>query len=99
MKLNFQNIGQSFMQIEEIVAFIWDQIHHSEETFTARVGDRIAQVVFMKIYNVDFEEVSDPCFLGKTKPGFDGFSSAGVATTKKFKRDPDSGMIVLTNKK
>ena len=53
----------------------------------------------MKIYNVDFEEVSDPCFLGKTKPGFDGFSSAGVATTKKFKRDPDSGMIVLTNKK
>ena len=53
----------------------------------------------MKIYNVDFEEVSDPFFLGKTKPGFDGFSSAGVATTKKFKRDPDSGMIVLTNKK
>ena len=53
----------------------------------------------MKIYNVDFEEVSDPCFLGKTKPGFDGFGSAGVATTKKFKRDPDSSMIVLTNKK
>ena len=53
----------------------------------------------MKIYNLDFQEGFDPCFLGKTKPGFDGFGSTGVTTTKKLKRDPDSSMIVLTNKK
>ena len=51
--------------------------HHPEKTFTIRTGDRIAQCVFMKKYNVEFEKVSDMGLLGNTKRGADGFGSTG----------------------
>ena len=54
-----------------------------KETFTIRTGDRIAQIVFMKKYNVTFEKVSDPLMLGNTKRGDDGFGSTGVGIRKK----------------
>ena len=47
--------------------------HHSEETFTVRTSDRIAQCVFMKKYNVQFEKVLDVSLSGNTKRGTDGF--------------------------
>ena len=51
--------------------------HHPEKTFTIRTGDRIAQCVFMKKYNVEFEKVSNMGLLGNTKRGADGFGSTG----------------------
>ena len=32
--------------------------HHKEKTFTVRAEDRIAQVVFMEKFNVEFRKVS-----------------------------------------
>ena len=63
--------------------------HHLEKTFTIRTGDRIAQCVFMKKYNVEFENVSDMGLLGNTKRGADGFGSNGCvgAVTKVIKLD------------
>ena len=37
--------------------------HHPGKTLTIRTGDRIAQCVFMKKYNVEFEKVSDMALL------------------------------------
>ena len=54
--------------------------HHSEKTFTIRTGDRIAQCVFMKKYNAQFEKVLDMSLLGNTKRGADGFDSTGDIT-------------------
>ena len=51
--------------------------HHPKKTFTIRTGDRIAQFVSMKKYNVEFEKVSDMALLGNTKRGADGFGSTG----------------------
>ena len=51
--------------------------HHPEKTFTIRTGDRIAQCVFMKKHNVEFEKVSNMGLLGNTKRGADGFGSTG----------------------
>ena len=59
--------------------------HHHEKTFTVRAEDRIAQVVFMEKFNVNFHKVSDPALLGKTKRGYDGFGSTGVEVIKKVK--------------
>ena len=62
--------------------------HHPEKTFTIRTGDRIAQCVFIKKYNVEFENVSDMTLLGITKRGADGFGSTeGVGVTKDIKLD------------
>ena len=57
--------------------------HHHEKTFTVRVEERTAQVVFMKTFNVNFCKVSDPALLGKTKHSHDGFGSTGVELIKK----------------
>ena len=63
--------------------------HHPKKTFTIKTGDRTAQGVFMKKYNVEFENVSDMGLLGNTKRGADGFGSAGGvgAVTKLIKLD------------
>ena len=51
--------------------------HHPKKTVMVRTGDRIAQCVFMKKYNVEFEKVFDMAFLGNTKCGADGIGSTG----------------------
>ena len=75
--------------------------HHPEKTFTIRTGDRIPQCVFIKKYNVEFENVSDMTLLGITKRGADGFgSTGGVGVTKDIKLDEsdseNSGNKTLT---
>ena len=60
--------------------------HNHEKTFTVRAEDRIAQVVFMEKFIVNFHKVSDPALLGKTKRGHDGFGSTGVEVIKKVKK-------------
>ena len=63
--------------------------HHPEKTFMIRTGNKIAQCVFMKKYNVEFEKVSDMGLLGNTKRGAEGFGSTGGvgAVTKVIKLD------------
>ena len=63
--------------------------HHPEETLTVRPGDRIAQVVFMEKFNIDFKKVFLVESLGKTKRGKDGFGSTGVSDVKIFKPDSE----------
>ena len=49
--------------------------HHGDKAYTVRIGDRIAQVVFMKKIDVKFERVSESALLGKSKRGIGGFGS------------------------
>ena len=75
--------------------------HHPEKTFTIRTGDRIAQCVFMKKYNAEFQKVSD--MLGITKQA-DGFGLIG-GITKVTKLDGSNSennenqMLILPKKK
>ena len=85
--------------------------HHFDKAFTIKTGDRISQCVFMKKYNVEFENVSDMGLLGNTKRGTDGFISTGCvgAVTKVIKLDEsdsenngshsDNEMLILPAKK
>ena len=70
--------------------------HHHEKIFTVRAEDRIAQVVFMEKFNVNFHKVSDPPLLGKTKRGYDGFGSTGVEVIKKVK-ESESVIEMITS--
>ena len=69
--------------------------HHHEKTFTVRAEDRIAQVVFMEKFNVNFHKVSDPAWLGRTKRGYDGFGSTGVEVIKKVKESESESVIEM----
>ena len=69
--------------------------HHHKKTFTVRAEDRIAQVVFMENFNVNFYKVSDPVLLGKTKRGHDGFGSTGVEVIKKVKQSESESVIEM----
>ena len=78
--------------------------HHPEKALTIRTGDRIAQCVFMKKYNVEFQKVSDMAILGITKRGADEFGSTG-GITKVIKLDDsdsvnnENQMLILLKKK
>ena len=78
--------------------------HHPEKALTIRTGDRIAQCVFMKKYNVEFQKVPDMAILGITKRGADGFGSTG-GITKVIKLDDsdsennENQMLILQKKK
>ena len=60
-------------------------VNHSEQTFTIRTGDRLAQAVFLEKFDVKFEKVNNIEQLGKAKRGNDGFRSAGITVIKKMK--------------
>ena len=60
-------------------------VNHSENAFTMRTGDRVAQVVFIEQYNVKFEKVDKKDLLGTTKRGDCGFDSTGMTLLKKAK--------------
>ena len=57
--------------------------NHSKKAFTIRTGDRIAQVVFLEKFDVQFTKVNKKEDLDNTKRGNGGFGSTGV--TKKMK--------------
>ncbi len=50
-------------------------INHSENDFLIRAGDRIAQAVFSKVIDTEFEYT---CELGETERGGGGFGSTGI---------------------
>lgn len=51
--------------------------NHSDEDFEVKVGDRIAQIVFEKIYTPELKEV-DYDELTSTERGTNGFGSTGI---------------------
>ena len=75
----------------EVSALLFN--HHPQKTFTIREGDRIAQVVFMEKFTVNFQRVDSLAFLGVTKHGSDGFGSIGVFVIKKKKLELVSNMV------
>ena len=76
-------IDANYRRIVEIIIVN----HHPDKIYSIRTGDRICQIVFMRKFNVKFEEVSEPALLGRTKRGSDGFGSTG--TDKMIKRESD----------
>ena len=57
-------------------------INHSNDLFTVNTGDKVAQMVFLKKFNVDFVRVKEPYQLGKTKRGSSGFGSSSFKKVK-----------------
>ena len=55
-------------------------INHSPEHYTFRVGKRIAQMVLIKKFDVDFGQVSNPDLLGTTERDIGGFGSTGMTS-------------------
>jgi len=51
-------------------------VNHGDEPFVVDVGDRIAQLVIMRVERPDFVAVDE---LGSTSRGQGGFGSTGVA--------------------
>ena len=69
--------------------------HQLDKVYSIRTGDRTGQIVFMRKYNVKFEEVSEPSLLGRTKLGSDGFGSTGTdKIIKKYKLENDADVII-----
>ena len=64
-------------------------VNHSEQTFTIRAGDRLAQAVFLEKFNVKFEKVDKKEQLGKTKRGNGGFGSTGITVIKKMRQNEE----------
>ena len=62
-------------------------VNHSNEAFTSRTGERVAQVVFVEHYNFLFKKVYKKGFSGITKRGEGGFGSSGVSEIKKSRTD------------
>ena len=62
-------------------------VNLSDKTFTVRVGDRIAQLIILEKYNLNFEKVGERILLGGTKRNTSGFGSTGVNVIKKTKLD------------
>ena len=63
-------------------------VNHSDAAFTVRVGDRVAQVVFAKGIDADFQKVEKKD-LSKTKQREGGFGSTGISVIKKSKIEDD----------
>lgn len=53
--------------------------NHSDMPFMINIGDRIAQLIFERIYTPEFEEVFDSNHLSTTIRDQNGFGSTGVA--------------------
>ena len=51
--------------------------NHSTEVFSVKIGQRIAQLVFMERFDVNFEMVQSPELLEKSVRNAGGFGSTG----------------------
>lgn len=52
--------------------------NHGDKEFVVKVGDRIAQMIFEKIYTPDICQVTNAFDLGNTDRGAGGFGSTGM---------------------
>lgn len=71
-------------------------VNHGKQAFIIQNGDRIAQLVFQKVEQVEFEVVDS---LEETQRGEGGFGSTGVKEKDNSKIDCLSGETVLTKSK
>ena len=62
-------------------------VNHSKKTYTVRTGDRIAQVVFIGKFDVNFQKVTKKSLFRIIKRGSRGFGSTGLRVIKKTKVD------------
>ena len=53
-------------------------LNHSDEVFSVKIGQRIAQVVFLEKFDVKFEMAQSPDLLPKSVRNEGGFGSTGV---------------------
>lgn len=67
-------IDSSYRGTIQVILF-----NHGQEALVVHVGDRIAQLIFEKIYTPELEEVSYDQ-LGETQRGEGGFGSTGMRT-------------------
>ena len=65
-------IDSGFHGIVQVLLF-----NHSDKTFYAKKGDRIAQIVFLEKFNVKFEMVQSVDLLPKSERNENGFGSTG----------------------
>ena len=63
--------------------------NHCKKDFTVRTGNRIAQVVFLEKFDVQFMKVEKKEDLGNTKRGDSGFGSTSVTVIKKMKTNEE----------
>ena len=68
-------------------------INHSSEHYTVRVGNTIAQMVFMRKFNVNFAEVSDSVLFGKIQRDMGGFGSTGTSSI--LVKKPSQEVLVI----
>ena len=59
-------------------------MNHSPEHYTFRVGERITQMVLIKKFDVDFEQVSNPNFLETAERDIGSFVSTGMTSLEPF---------------
>ena len=52
--------------------------NHSEEVFSVKIGDRIAQLVFMEKFDINFQMVESRQMLDKSVRNEGGFGSTGT---------------------
>ena len=83
LKEHFVTIDADFRSIIQVLTLT----HHPEKKFTVRADDRIAQVVFMEKFNLNFHRVSDLHLLARTKRGNDGFGLTCVQVIRKAKKE------------
>ena len=70
-------------------------INHGREIYTVEVGERVAQIIFMKKENVEFIKVNKPTDLGKTKRGSFGFGSTGIKKKLKIESDDEDEKVII----
>ena len=61
--------------------------HHSSKCFTVREGERLAQVVFVRRFDAEFQKVEKVSELGITERLEGGFGSTGKTVIKKMRFD------------
>ena len=66
-------INSGFRGIVQVLLF-----NHTDKTFYAKKGDRIAQIIFLEKFNVKFERVEHEGLIPKSERNINGFSSTGL---------------------
>ena len=71
-------------------------MNYSNKPFTVRTGDRIAQVIFLRRFDVNFIQVSQKEELGKTERDEGGFGSTSPTVIKKIKLSEDEELEIIS---
>ena len=71
-------------------------MNHSVKPFTVRTGERIAQVIFLRRFDVKFLQVSQKEELGETERNEGGFGSTGPMVIKKVKLSKVAELEITT---